>query len=559
MTISSELYRNISLFQRSAEIHDYKLDERQSVQLGVVLGIKLVTFAESAGLTHSFSRELFAIYGGVALGVIATIWKSVPEHERVELAKNSKAWKWLNFSGGALYDALQHGDQVINGLLAVYYIAQIALFGFQVGPTLGLITLSLVFIKQLGYLPERIDRPLQFVFPWIDIKYTLYSNRSLLLKLIAILVNLTDITSNPALRWGEAPDYLTGEHRFNPLESVPDLRSGLKVNKGYVYSHLLSSLMPPLDRVDQPREEAKKLCRQIDEKNPPFTNAQKDGWEALKRGLCNGRFEGKPPHNIEYFNQIMHSVLKNTLADKEFNRIVCELAEVGNHCVANWTSEIYLFYNPNSEEIAWSVHNELAKWRGHVLEESIREVFRSGISSVASGGFNNVHLVEAFHTLERHRIRTYQSEISHKLNSPSLLSCLIWKCILNSNDQQSGPGELLRMTFSSGLLPSIMVLAADEIQKICTLAEFKIFNFPEKHVAQIYRAIKPAEPECEDIRAIPWQSVLTWIGQFTTRLELDEGEFYKRYTKKTNYDQDYLTEEGVELLLLDLGICQLVS
>lgn len=556
MEILQQLYTSMAVFKTGTDCHDYKLDGQQSVKLACMLGFKILTLTETVGSTHSILTVYPVLFTSIALGMTASCWKSVPEGKREELAKDSLKWQWINFSGERLYHTLQQGDQFINTALAVYYIAQLSLFGLQAGPALGLLSLSLLAVKQLGYLPASIDRALRLAFPWADLVYNLCSDRTISIKLILIIVDLMAITSNPALRFGEAPDYLPGSHTFKEVTALPDTLPPFEVNRTYVYSDKISSILPPLDVVEEPQKVAKELMSAIEQAYTSFTPEQQDGWKALKSGVCDSIFQGRGPYNTEFFNQLMCSVLKSILADKDFETKVCDLAEVGNHCSANWTSEIYFFYAPQSkDDIAWSVHLELAKWRGHCLEDNIRTCFKDTLVGLAAGGSNNVHLMERFHTIARHRIRTYQGEIAHKLNHPSSLECLFWKSVLNSNQNRVGLGEDLRFggqfveEMYAGLDGSSLFLLAT-----VSATEEMLFKSLDEHVNQIFLAIKPAEPEVNDIRTIPWEPVLLWIGRFTEKVGVDDQTFMDKYTLKTNYGQDYLTKEGVKLLLWDLGI-----
>lgn len=559
MTIVPSTLNALQLYGLSAYTRDYELDGRASIAVAHLLTHKAEIIAETFGASLSTTAQISLIVISVGLGCVATAWKNNP-------TKNDGVYRVIHCAGEGLYHAIQHGDKLINSALAVYYVAQLTLYGFQAGAFIGLAGLVLIGLKQSGCLPAHIDEAFLFLFPYVEIFNTIHSDFIWPIKLCTVFMSICMISSHPYVRWGTRPDYIA-THEFKPLDSIPTSTDGSKINRSYIYSECLNRLLPPLEQTSTTKERADKLAAAIEAKMPELK--EDSGWQALTNGVCNDRFEGTIPYSLDLFRLLMIGSMEASLEADDWETKLRELADIGKHCTSGWTRDLGFIYNPRSKsDLAWSVHLALAKWRSAVLVEEVTTTFRDTFAATMAGGENDIHLVGGMHLAARHRIRTYDGEVAHQLAYPSYLECLLWHQLLRDNRQSKNLfGEWIRIitlfeentTLYGAIFGGEMLKFFGAIQ----MAEMGIFqsDSKEKHIDCIYEAIKPSytvdkNHKAEYVRTIPWEAVIAWMRAFAERLDLDGGEIYATYVETDLLEQPLLTRQGVQLLLLDLGILE---
>lgn len=554
----------LDVYGLSIAYRDLEIDGRQSVALAGLLGYKILLFSELVGFPGDYKRDIAATVLGLGVGFTASLWKAIPEDKKAEFAKSYPFGEVPNCVGRQIYNLLQNGDRLVNTAFAVYYVAQLALFGFQVGAALGLTSLALVALKQSGYVPIEVDRSLMFLQPLLDLVALVGSDRWLPLKIAILLGDVYAISNHPFLHWGQAPDLLVEKHHFEPITKIPDELPSFTINRSYVYNETLSTLIPTLESVEEAKVTAKKYMLEIEARNPEFTEAQKEGWNKFRAGVCEGRFQGDAPMNMDLFYQLMAASLKSISEDRDWFAKSKELAEIGNQCVILWTGEIGFFYNPQSKtDYVWSVHTCLAKWRSHMVFEGVQKALKNSYFSMGAGEANNAHLMEDFQHWARHRMRPYDGEISHQIERPGLLECLFWRLVLNGNSQERGYLEQFLLQYYIDPFPMLLTYFMGELGlpgRALESVENKIFNAVDLHIDMVYQAINPTyitvDGETEFSRTIPWEATMSWMDQMIAKCNLDDAAFYEKYLTVDNYSMPMLKREGVELLLWDLGILQ---
>lgn len=564
-SIVDQSFVALDIYGLSIVYRDLEMDGRQSVTLAGILAYKILLFGELVGLPDSYGRDISATVISLGVGVTASVWKSIPESKRDEFTNKYLLGGAANCVGRQIYNLLQNGDKIVNTAFAVYYVAQLALFGFQAGAALGLTSLALVALKQSGYVPVTFDRSLLFFQPLLDLFALIGSDRWLPLKVAILLGDIFALSNHPFLKWGEASDLLVEKHNFEPLAEIPDeLPSSFTINRSYVYNDTLSTLMPDLEKVEDAKETAKKYMLEIESRNPDFTEGEKEGWERFRAGVCEGRFQGDAPSNIDLFYQLMAASLKSVSLDRDWLAKSKELAEIGSHCVILWTGEIGFFYNPQSKsDYVWSVHTCLAKWRSHMVFEVVQKTLKDSYLAMSAGEANNAHLMEDFQHWARHRIRPYDGEISHQIEHPGPLECLFWRLILNGNSKERGYLEQIILQYYIDPFPMLLTYFLGEFGlagRALESAEKKIFDAVDTHIEMVYQAINPTyievDGQMEFNRTIPWSATTSWMDQMVGKFDLDDVAFYQKYVTVDDYEQSILTKEGVKLLLWDLGILQ---
>jgi hypothetical protein len=193
-----------------------------------------------------------------------------------------------------------------------------------------------------------------------------------------------------------------------------------------------------------------------------------------------------------------------------------------------------------------------------MLTDIVREGLKETNLAMVGGETNNAHLLEIFHHWARHRLRTFDGEVSHQIERPGHFECFMWRQILNGNSQKPGIIEDFLVQTTIDPMPIPYSIYKGEFwlsNKTLLEAEKEIFRANDLHVQTVYNAIKPEHFAGQEFRrAIHWDAVTKWIQTFTENHEIDVGEFYENFVVKDDYNIDHLTEDGVKLLLWDLGV-----
>ncbi|MBX9744868.1 MAG: hypothetical protein K2X08_06640 [Chlamydiales bacterium] len=436
--ITKNFSSSLSQYHLSNAMRAYEKDGQQTLWVTTVALVRLQLLAMqlepiAPSLIANTPFTLFSLGLVFAPSVISFIQERTKQYSLIDLT-NAKEFL------GKHIDI----DAIINTACCVSYIALIAL-GFPLAGGLGLTGLALIILKRNSYvspLGEQILRPLSLVAGMASVYF---------LPMHTILkANLLGVSGSCLLHEGfsyvtipkEWLHYLFhpfhGLHKKNPPVSFVETfidPANLTVNPTHIFTDHLEQLFSPevLNAPENAPENAQELFDQLFDKikDISLTNEEKVGLEKIKQGALDGHVSDILPPNASLFKKILCIQIYSILQDPPNLSIkVRELAKLGHFCVLGWTNEMIALQNPNTSNIEWAIHYELAIRRGELVKEAIREAIEDpapfGLSILGSpakfiGGANNTHILTEIQKMFAAKYRTYEAELHLQMDSPSWL------------------------------------------------------------------------------------------------------------------------------------------
>lgn len=488
-------------------------------------------------------------------------------------------------------------DAIVNTACCISYIALIAL-GFPLSGGFGLASLALLALKRNFYLPvlaEQILHPLSLITAIVSV-YFLPMHTAVRLLILCIL-------SSHLLQKGLSYVTISKEcfptffHPFHGLHkknsSIPFTETlldpaNLTVNPTHIFTDHLEKLFSP-EALNAP-ESAQELFDQLFEKieKISLTDREKEGLENIKMAAIDGCVSDVLPPNVPLFKKTLcvqiHSILQDPL---NLEIKIRELAELGHSCVLGWTRDIIALQNPNTNNIEWAIHYELAMRRGELVKEAAGEAIKDpslfsvplGSAAKFIGGTNNDHFLVEIQKIFAAKYRTYEAELHLQMDPPSGLGNFWYRGqtyfeALQNNLRHSDNtvknilGFTLRVletvwfyTFDiNAVHPSLLLHHTVFILQKCREKTDPYFHDPEILVNYIYEAIKPEKRinekgDVEEWSRISPKAVQTWLMDMQQRHpEVDLEALENNKWLEPTLLGCGLTKEGVRLLLWDLGI-----
>ncbi len=271
-----------------------------------------------------------------------------------------------------------------------------------------------------------------------------------------------------------------------------------------------------------------------------------DGFVKLRSGIVEGKVEDDLPPNFELFRRIMKALIVSMKeeADDVFLTDFQLFCEGGQACSYGWTKHYSHMVNVKTEDLEWSIHHQLAKLRGVIVNESMLEITKT-IDLEMVGGNLDAHVVDAAHCAVYPRFRTYDAEFFHQVN-PREMDETLWLLAMDKTKNRDwGLLDTAFLAHELGHVHPVLLLYTFHFSKHFKELDKKLTV--NRCVDQIYHAIKPSGPKAE--RSISWQGIEKWLDKtFQNR----EGLVEEVSVMGTKYPT--LTKRGVKLLLLDYSI-----
>ncbi|MDP1608959.1 MAG: hypothetical protein Q8L98_06575 [Chlamydiales bacterium] len=489
-------------------------------------------------------------------------------------------------------------DAIANTACCISYVALIAL-GFPLSGGFGLAGLALIALKRNFYLPAlaiQLLRPLSLVAGVTSV-YFFPMHTAVRLLILSILSahllreGLSHVTISK--EWfpnlfhpfhglhKKDPPILFTDHLIDP--------ANLTVNPTHIFTDRLEQLFSPeaLNAPENAHELFDQLFEKIKTEKIVLTDREKQGLENIKIGTIDGFVSDVLPPNVPLFKKTLcvqiHSILQDSL---NLSIKVRELAELGHSCVLGWTRDIIALQNPNTSNIEWAIHYELAMRRGELVKEAAGEaikdpsLFGVSLGSAAEfvGGTNNDHFLVEIQKIFAGKYRTYEAELHLQMDPPSVPGNFWYRGqtyfeALQNNLRHSNHtvknvlGFNLRVletlwlsVFDMGTVhPSLTLHHTASILQKCREKTDPYFYDPEILVDYTYEAIKPEKRinekgDVEEWSRISPKAIQTWLMDMQQRHpEVDLDALDNKWLEPTLFGY-CLTKEGIRLLLWDLGI-----
>ncbi len=566
-----------------------------------------------------------------------------------------------------IVQGFQNSDRLINVASLVSYAALCAL-GHPIEGVSGFVGMGLVTLKRNAQLPALVDHYLQPVVNMARIIYGFTQSTFFVFRIGSILSGLSQVYSILSTSWlaksilpAKILNPLLGLHCYERLtQSYQELivkqrkwltDSGLGAERfsiipTYVHADRVNEVLPPdylsqindidvnqiFNDLDAAIEKLKTDSREwrkdtVTDKWQTWAQAWEEaqsapseggdvaymsGYEMIKIAATTGRVADVLPPDVGLFQLVIKALAHSMLHDKDEDNLKTKLIDfqrIGKQCAERWTSEVQFLLNPNTKDLGWAVHNELAKMRGALLQGIMTSII-AGIKNAndinnpelsaniktlldITGGANGTHVLNSFHDAFRSIVRTYEGEVRAQLHPYSLWGSLFQMYFglneyvsggISFPDQSTPTSELLNI-FGRGWLIGTSAAISHPASGQLTLLPYIIypafqqhFDKPESLVSCIYDAIYPQlvfdekSRKFEERRKIQWESVQTWMNNFVTNLPDSEDEnldpavdFQAHYfenielggnvdIKGSGKTVPTLTREGVRLMLWDMGI-----
>ncbi len=524
----------------------------------------------------------------------------------------------------------QNSDKLINVASLVSYVA-LCVLGHPIEGVSGLIGLGLVTLKRHAQLPATIDRYLQPIVNLAKVIYGFTQSTFILFRIVAVFNGLERVYSLlPSSELGRSIlpakiiNPLHGLHCYERLtQSYQELivaqrrkwiaDSGLGAERfsiipTYVHADRVNEVLPPdylsqmddvdinqifndldaaIERLKTDTQEWRKdteTCQwqtwaqvwETAQTSPSEGGGvvYKSGYEMLKIAATSGKVADVLPPDVGLFQKVIKALAHSILHDEEnLKAKLIDFERIGKQCAERWTSEVQFLLSPNTKDLGWAVHNELAKLRGSILQGVIHDFGQGKITTgdyyidaqlsnpddktlkflgalkplmALTGGVNGTHVLNSFHDAFRPIFRTYEGEVNAQLHPYNLLGSLfqrffalneyIPKAIDFLKDPEKDPGGYILSYFYATII-GMQAASSHPASAQLSILPFAIypalqahFDEPERLVEHIYDAIYPQlvfdekSGKFEERRKIQWESVQTWMNNFVTNLSASEDE-----------------------------------
>ncbi len=497
---------------------------------------------------------------------------------------------WTGSIHNSLISACDFVLKISPHLVRVAMIATtvaLAVFGFPEHALLNLSTTLLSFVKRSGYLPSSVDNIVSPMAEFAGICIPLVIDLDIISKMgaylsfaikgyqyllhspLGSLLSAKRKIPTPPKPHTISQTKALSHYTEKEIEAMTSSRDNFTVNSSHIYSEHVAQLLPQTKPINNAQRELlfAQFEKEIAQRGIELTSDRKDGLSILKRGFVESMFGDKRPVNCEKFQALLAAMIESLLRDElDFEEKTKELCLIGKSCTEGWLREILFLYQPQSKKIAWAVHHELSSLRSHLVAELIQELQKAledqkvrGIDfKDLMGGTDNIHLINTFEAAFWAWFRSKRGELYLQTYGVDFLNN--WMISFLDVDNPEKKIELMILVITK-LLHSGHEMAPAYTSAISDVVRRKVLRrrylITEKLETNIFNAIKPKVQNLESSRNIQWGAITPWLTDITERGIVDfvsSTGYKEKWVKQDIFGQYYLTEEGVRLLLWDLGI-----
>lgn len=599
-------FNALAQFGRHNHLKTYELDGRQEWVISLFAAGKIATLSAQlksafpslgkakVSIPLSFLPPL-CIYGILKLGKACDEYLLRQEDEKPSFRNNLA--KIGSRSGSIAGSSLNNFSDLSHLASVVSYVALYRL-GYKQEALIALFGSLLIEAKRQKALPDKVENLIYNSYPLLQSLSFLNGNNPSWLKalelfdLLCTYYNLLHNYTSRSLTLDEGGIAKRGIHKqcetkniasfleqkddFNKWKNFLDnANTNFYVNFSHIYNDMVDKVLP-VKSCDTPKQELlDRLETKINDKNIILSDPQREGLKKIKNGILYGQFEGRALQNAENFQKLMGELIFSILNDETgFEYKIEILADSGNKCPDRWLAELSLLLYHKEASIEFFVHQELAKYRTFLIQDSIMRYPGDWFKSV--GGVNNVHLHQAFERVHAYRFRSFNGIVETKLKGTSLFERVIrmaekWlDASYRRPLERSFTAEVNDSLIFAVLYPTMdRALVTTKQELFQELSKYCIINFevsysrnPENLINHIYDAIKTqyspnSKGEIEKTRKIQLDSVLGWMSTFQSRhQEFPLLENYDSFVLRDNYGEPYLSKALITVLLWDMGIVE---
>ena len=562
-------------YHLSNHIKTLELDGKQQLALSFFVSSRLHTlgyeiqdqYANSPFPSLLFHASNLCFYGFSLSKSLYTPFVEyyINNHPSSQAAKfASKTLATIDHYGSKV---MQQAGPLLTTICLITYVAFLALKKPMAG-CIGLLSLALVELKKKQLLPSYMDRQLHNLGYILGLIYLVTTPISLFSSLgfLFLLSNAFPLFAKkfphlvPSILTTSLPCTFTLSLEHQTQKKIPDL-SSLKINPSYIYAKELNDLYPKEEEDPRSMKELfDEIEKKIDLEGIVLSKRHTEGLHRLRKSLVEGFYEDTIPNDLESLQKILKQLLLSILSNEvDFEARVQDLAEVGNYCVSGWMRDIDFLYHPKSKDLAWSLHHHLAKARSNFLIEQIEEIKKTlPINAFqAAGGSNDIHLVQTISRIFRSHFRTYQAEVDHTISPPSLINILYNKYVFSDvSNKETTFSRCARYLFFMAHDTDVPLSVTIPLLNQLPSRLNQHFDQAQALVDLVKEAITPKYIEVrgrlESRADIAWEAVSSWLADAAERRDLDLTD--SKWLQQDLQGLSFLTEEGVRLLLWDLGI-----
>lgn len=490
--------------------------------------------------------------------------------------------------------ALDRADELITVVRTVTYVALLVLGNRRTG-AIGLAGIVCTVAKRYRCLPVKVDLALSRLSQISNLYFLMTTSSGSSFRVLRVAFSTLKMGKIGLALYDLMNYYVPylfpalGQHTVNPLKALPraadpaiavtSLRfqnENFSVNLSSLHAPALSQflaldLTSILEKLD-PQKLYDDLNIRFRENGIASPSCEETGWGVIKDSLVKGCLAAVIPPNFEKFLLVFKALLyqmatNRTLKKEDFETFISEINGVGVQCPEGWLVAVDGILNPGTRDLTWSVHHHLACFRSDLISAAALSFFRSNSPLVSwvtkiEGGPINTHLQlevqKAFWVL----YRPYHAERAYAFEGVPLFmrSYLYFQSFARfKGSELEDYMQALIYGFGSNLVLGKCLLEIDGHVRDVFSATYTVRTLVE----QIYDAIQPQyrrhEKETVAYRKISWDAVSAWIGANAHIAALvlgSEHGYNPHFVAVDDFGQKKLTQNGVRLLLWDLGIIE---
>jgi hypothetical protein len=565
--IASNFFYNLSHFKNDSEITTYELDGHQQFHLAGLLQNRSTILSrqwQSIGIQPPapFMTITLTLFLTKLTSVI--LQKGLPSNGGLIL----RGVKIINNTCDAI---LNYAGPIINTACLISYVAMIYL-GHPLIGSLGIVGFALSLIKRQGYLPSLIENtllPLDII-GFTFAAFTIETNP--LFKGIGIISALCNIFAEVS-KYSVVKNFLFVDDFTKKLNSTLSQEivdseldySQFQINPDALHAEELKRIYPSkipsecdLKDLYENLEKRIKANFSPDEANVSTNDERKFcqvGWDRIKNAVINDKTIDSKPFNFDSVKEILTLLLIKIQSenDQDFKDSIINLSKIGEACIAGWFKDISFLLNPQRTNIAWMIHHTLAVKREDLINHQLTLIAQHDRQFFAEAGdINNVHLNDQFHKAVWHKWRSYKGELIYQLEGRDAITRFYQRYLANEKSTDSFAYRLLSEIFYKTTL-TLSLNSSFELMKFID-DRIKHYYTPEYIINMIYT---DTTPDKQQFRKIEWDPIAGWLHSLSERginILNEDSTYNEKIVKKTNYDDFRLTQHGVALLLIDLGI-----
>ncbi len=355
------------------------------------------------------------------------------------------------------------------------------------------------------------------------------------------------------------------------------LEDHFTLNKTSIHAFSLKTLLSPEMEAKATRisaEEAYNTLNAIRESHE-IPEEDNHGWNQLKDALLSQTVSDKTPPNFPFFLKLVKAMCLsiNEEPDEVKQKQNLEsLIQICNNCIEGWTREVEILVSPDSSNIKSYVHRRLAEYRDGLMEDELRSIERSNPGFFKGmGEINNVHLHDELSSWLWHDWRSFRGETHISIWGRGLVTAY---------------AQSIKEEYVGKPLKELFLFHCNVKNMVAKIGYLTLRNLPEKTKAHYTK--ENIHTFIRDQIAhglIPWNLIENWLSSLGSSTESEEAllsdilydstnpeiKWKSKYNPKWVTEVEafekidntperkkkrFLTDEGVTLLLWDLGIIE---